>query len=145
MSGLELDLAVLERRLHHLALAVDRLADYQDLPLDRFESDEGIDWTVLHGLQLCIQAVLDISAHLVAASGTAVPDQYSSSVALLGRLGILPQEFAERIAPMAGFRNILVHQYLDVDMGLVKQVLDEQLDDFRTFGRHIECYLKQSD
>lgn len=143
MSGLELDVAVIQRRLNHLAKSVKKLEAWQDTSLEQLESDEGVDWTVLHGLQICIQAVLDISAHLIAGSGEAVPDQYRSGISELSRLKILPAEFAERIAAMAGFRNILVHQYLDVDMEIVKHILDDRLDDFEAFGQYIQRYLDQ--
>lgn len=141
MSGLELDPVLLQRRLHHLATAVSRLESFKSVTLEQLEQGESIDWAVLYGLQTCIQAVLDISAHLVAASGSAVTDSYRSGLLALGRLGILPQEFAQRIADMAGFRNILVHDYLDVDMAVVKRILDEQLDDFKEFGQHVERYM----
>src|SRR5690606_29868535 len=108
MSGLELDLAVLRRRLHHLAVTATRLDEYRDAPLDRLESEDGTDWVVLHGLQLCIQAVLDITAHIVAASGASVPDTYRDGIGALERLGVLPADFVDQIADMAGFLNILV-------------------------------------
>lgn len=144
MSGLELDPALLQRRLHHLASAVKRLELFKGMTLEQLEKGEGADWAVLYGLQTCIQAVLDVSAHLVAASGSAVSDSYRAGMLALGQIGVLPQPFAERIADMAGFRNILVHDYLDVDMAVVKRVLDEQLDDFKVFGQHVERYIAQS-
>lgn len=141
MNNAELDPAIVRRRLDHLAAAVSRLQDYRGVPLAQLESDDGTDWIVLHGLQLAIQAVLDMSSYILATSGKSVPDQYRPGILTLATLRILPADFAERIAAMAGFRNILVHEYLDVDMALVKQVLDEQLNDFVTFGKHIGVYL----
>lgn len=70
-----------------------------------------------------------------------MPDSYREGVIVLGRLGVLSEEFAERIAGMAGFRNILVHDYLDVDLGIVKQLLDERLDDFRKFGQQVQDHV----
>lgn len=142
MDGLELDPAVLQRRLRHLANAVSRLERFRDIPLEQLDPDDGTDWAVLHGLQICIQAVLDISAHVLASTGATVPDQYRTGILMLGKLRVLPEEFAGRIAAMAGFRNILVHDYLDVDLTIVKRILDEQLDDFKLFGQYVEQYLE---
>jgi len=33
----------------------------------------------------------------------------------MGELGVLPVDFARHLAPLAGFRNILVHEYLEVE------------------------------
>ena len=44
---------------------------------------------------------------------------------------------AAKIAPMAGLRNILVHDYLDIDREKLYDLLRTHLDDFKEFGRHI--------
>jgi uncharacterized protein YutE (UPF0331/DUF86 family) len=62
-------------------------------------------------------------------------------IARLRALGILPVEFTEKIKSMAGFRNLLVHGYIEVDLKEVYRVLHENLSDFETFGRHVEAYL----
>ncbi|MYK88183.1 MAG: DUF86 domain-containing protein, partial [Acidobacteria bacterium] len=41
----------------------------------------------------------------------------------------------------AGFRNVLVHGYLDVDVDLVAKLLGESLDDFEEFAGHLERWL----
>ncbi len=43
------------------------------------------------------------------------PRDYYESILRLGELDVLPADFAKRLAPLAGFRNILVHEYLVVD------------------------------
>lgn len=60
----------------------------------------------------------------------------------LGREGVFPPEFAQRFAGIAGFRNILIHEYLAVDPARVHHLLQTGLDDFRTFARHVAEYLK---
>ncbi|MEW6282815.1 MAG: HepT-like ribonuclease domain-containing protein [Candidatus Eremiobacterota bacterium] len=58
----------------------------------------------------------------------------------LGRQGVLPMAFAEKISAMAQFRNVLVHAYLHINRGLVYDFLS-RLDDFDTFARHVEAWL----
>ena len=45
---------------------------------------------------------------------------------------------------MAGFRNVLVHAYLDVDLDVLVRALREGLDDFRAFALHVEAWLAQA-
>ena len=54
--------------------------------------------------------------------------------------GIVPDELAEHLARAAGFRNVLVHQYTDVDDSIVTESL-EQLDDFRGFVASVSAWL----
>lgn len=62
----------------------------------------------------------------------------------LAELGAIPAEFATRLRPIAGFRNVLVHGYLQVDLAVVEQVLKEKLDDIEVFARHIEAFLDRA-
>ena len=66
---------------------------------------------------------------------------YTDVIVRLGAAGILPKQFSEKIKPMAGFRNILVHEYTEIDLREVYRVLQENLSDFEIFGKYIEAYL----
>lgn len=92
------------------------------------------------GLQLCVQNVLGVATHLIASAGRDAAD-YASAIDELGALGVLPAEFARRLRAIAGFRNILVHGYLEVDVARLNRILRDQLDDFVDFARHVERYL----
>ncbi len=95
---------------------------------------------VERGLQLCTQNVLDVATHLAASAGRDVPD-YATAIDQLADLGILSGEFAERFRAVAGFRNVIVHGYLDVDLEIVHRLLNERLDDFVEFARRVNDYL----
>ena len=138
MSPAQLDAALVGRHLAALDTAVRQLRPHAGKPL----ADLGLDerWTIERGLQVCIQNCLDIATHLVAAAGRDVPD-YTAAVDLLVDVGVLPAEFARRFRGVAGFRNVLVHGYLDVDPALVHRMLNERLDDFEVFARHVEGHL----
>ena len=145
MTGARLDHEVIDRRLRNLLDAVQVLREYQGLTLDELAATPRTYWAVQHGLQLCVQSVLDVAAHCVAALGGPVHDEYRGNILALGPLGILPRDFAERIAPMAGFRNILVHEYIDVDLCEVHDVLTQHLDDFVEFAGYVDSYLSRQD
>ena len=93
-----------------------------------------------HGLQISIQIVLD-GNQLLAQRGENSLDDYIYVIIRLGNAGFLPKQFAQRIKPMAGFRNILVREYTEIDLRGVYRVLQENLSDFEIFGKYIEAYL----
>jgi uncharacterized protein YutE (UPF0331/DUF86 family) len=133
-------------RRHLIALddALANLRRHRATPLETLRSDRDILWAVERGLQVCAQNVLDIATHIVASAGRDAPD-YTTALDELARLGILPGEYVARFRGIAGFRNVLVHAYLDVDVRRVHEVLNNQLDDFADFAGHIERHLKQPD
>jgi len=52
-------------------------------------------------------------------------------------MGILDADFAQRFRAVAGFRNLLVHGYLEVDLARLHKLLNERLDDFVAFADRI--------
>ena len=73
-------------------------------------------WSIEHGLQLAIQLVIDIGNHILAAIGESRIEEYADIIDRLGEKDIIPSNFAKDIRDMAGFRNILVHEYIEVDL-----------------------------
>jgi uncharacterized protein YutE (UPF0331/DUF86 family) len=57
-------------------------------------------------------------------------------------LGILPAELAQKLRPLAGFRNALVHGYLSLDLRRVHAVLNVHLEDVRELARKVNAYLE---
>jgi uncharacterized protein YutE (UPF0331/DUF86 family) len=80
-------------------------------------------------LQLAVEALLDMGAHLVAIKELGTVTRYRDIPALLERGGYLAQSQQERWTKIIGFRNILVHDYLEIDRGIVYEVLQENLGD----------------
>jgi uncharacterized protein YutE (UPF0331/DUF86 family) len=61
----------------------------------------------------------------------------------LGQLGVLPSDFAHRFRAIAGFRNVLVHGYLMVELPRVHALLNSGLDDFVEFARHVQRFIER--
>jgi uncharacterized protein YutE (UPF0331/DUF86 family) len=142
MNPGQVDAAVIRRHLLALDAAVQRLRRHAGSPLAAFLADPDEQWTVERGLHLCAQNVLDIATHIAAGSGHDAPD-YAAAVDFLGESGVLPREFATRARGIAGFRNVLVHGYLAVDLRRIHELLNAGLDDFVQFARYIESYLSR--
>ncbi|MGH9365797.1 MAG: type VII toxin-antitoxin system HepT family RNase toxin [Thermoanaerobaculia bacterium] len=141
MSPGRVDPAVVRRHLLAIDEAVQTLRRHQRKPVEILASDREKLWMVERGLQLCAQNALDVATHLAASAGRDVPD-YGAAVDRLGELGVLPQDFAARFRAVAGFRNVIVHGYLDVDPNVVHRLLNERLDDFGEFARYIDRHLR---
>jgi len=137
-----LDAERIVRHLQDVSSTLRVLETLQHIPYEVFAADPKTYWAVEKGLERCIQNVLDVSAHVLASLGGPVPDDYGSLLVELGKRHILPQEFALRVSPMAGFRNILVHEYLEVDLCEVYDALQNRLDDFREFADYIVRFLE---
>jgi uncharacterized protein YutE (UPF0331/DUF86 family) len=96
---------------------------------------------VEHTLQLGIQAALDAASHIVSDERLGEPRTNRELFTLLGRSGILSLPLVETLEEMAGFRNVVVHGYQDVNLAIVRDVLEHRLDDLLAFSAAIRDWL----
>ena len=80
-------------------------------------------------LQLAIEASLDMGCHIVADEGLGTVEQDRDIPRLFRENGFIDAELEQRWIRMIGFRNILVHEYLEVDRGIVYDVVRNRLGD----------------
>ena len=139
------DRQLIEQHLQNMEEALANLRRYQHLSLEEFEKDLSLIWIAEKGLQILIQNLLDIGAHLLASEIRNDWDDYGEIIAKLGQHGIIPKDFSERIKGMAGLRNILVHEYLRVDVNKLHDFVKNQLGDFVEFMAHIQSYLEKAE
>ncbi len=136
------DVELVRRHLLALDAAAQNLGRHAGKPLEALTQSRDEAWAVERGLQLCAQNALDVATHLAASAGRDASD-YATAIDQLAALGALPADFAARFRAIAGFRNILVHAYLEVDLGRLHQVLNERLSDFAEFAAHVDAYLRR--
>jgi uncharacterized protein YutE (UPF0331/DUF86 family) len=139
-----LDRQVIEAHLQNMEEALANLGRYRTLSLEEVKKDLSLVWIVEKGLQILIQNLLDIGAHVLASEIKNDWDDYGEIILKLGHHGILPMDFSERIQGMAGLRNILIHEYLRVDVPRLYDYLKNRLGDFTEFMSYIQEYLEKS-
>ena len=74
--------------------------------------------------------MLDICNHAVADMKLEVPDEEKQTFQILAKHKLIPQRLAKTLTLMAGMRNVLVHEYLEVDVRRVYSTLSDHLADF---------------
>lgn len=99
----------------------------------RYLSDLDTRLRAERALQLAIQIVIDVGAHLVSELGLTPPPDYRGVFTSLVQGGVIEEPLGSRLAEAAGMRNLLVHGYADLDDRQVWRSL-ERLDDLRGFA-----------
>lgn len=82
---------------------------------------------------MAIEPATDVADHVIASEGLRPATSFADSFRSLHEGGWIDAELAEA----AGFRNVLVHQYADVDDGRVVENLRTRLDDLDAYVRQI--------
>lgn len=84
-------------------------------------------------LQRLCELTIDLANHIVKKYKLGLPKESKTSFEILSREKIIPEELAKEMIGMIGFRNILVHEYQKVDLGIMKSIIENQLNDFISF------------
>lgn len=129
------DRHLVEKRL---GFVVDCVAEIRRLARpDQLGSDTVQLRFVERTLQIAIQAMLDIALIVSAERHLGEPNTNRELFAMLAKDGWLQPELVAICEKMAGFRNIIVHQYLAVDPAIVRSIVESQLDDLLSFVRGV--------
>jgi uncharacterized protein YutE (UPF0331/DUF86 family) len=59
----------------------------------------------------------------------------------MGEIGVLPPEFARQLAPVAGLRNVLTHEYLDLKWDRIYKSLQEDVDNLARFSEFVRRWI----
>lgn len=131
----------LRERIAALREAVARLRRLR--ASDSGSDDDLIEWATERGLQVAAQALFDVGNHLLSGAFSERPAEYAAIPSRLRAHGVISEALEERLRGLAGFRNLLVHDYVRVDFGRVRELLDTRLDDFDVFAAEVERWLEK--
>ncbi len=100
----------------------------------------------VHHLRVALESVLDISRHIIAVKGFGIADPETKNlIDILGKNGVIPYDFSQKIRGMAGMRNAIVHVYWNLDYEKVFEMVKERLSDFEDFARYILDYVSKEE
>jgi uncharacterized protein YutE (UPF0331/DUF86 family) len=118
MTWLVERLAELRRYIDHLRAIRPRVAGPTAM-----EHDLSLKNDVVHSLLLVYQLVIDISGELAARRGERFED-YTTAIRALAHDSRFPSALVTELARLPGFGNVVVHEYIELDMGRVMDALD---------------------
>lgn len=131
-------------RLGALEVDLRDLTAKQDTSKRAYREDRDLQAIVERRFETAIQACLDVAAHVVASEGYREPTDDADLFRVLEEEGTLSADVADRMVEMAGFRNVLAHEYADIDHERVYGHLQD-LDHFRRFAEEVAAFIAAED
>ena len=96
-------------------------------------NDQDVQDIFVLNLQRAVQAAIDLAAHLVADEKIGLPANLKENFTLLESRQIIDAPLSRRLQAIVGFRNIAVHDYQQLDLTILKSILQHRLGDLDTF------------
>jgi uncharacterized protein YutE (UPF0331/DUF86 family) len=136
-----LDAALVRRKLATIARNLGDLATVSALTLDEYRRDRFRQKGIERLLQETIEAAVDANQHLLREVARAPAQDYHASFVALGDADIVPAALAAALAPAAGMRNRLVHEYDVIDDAIVLAAVGVAVRDFGAYVHAVERFL----
>jgi uncharacterized protein YutE (UPF0331/DUF86 family) len=132
---------ILRKRMNKLDEYLAILRQLQRYARDEFLSNPEHYGSAERFLHLAIEALLDMGNHVIADENLGVVDWYSDVPRIFSDKGFISTDLCERWIRMIGFRNTLVHEYIDIDRTIVFETLQHGLGDIEQLQRVFAGFL----
>ena len=139
----ELDRALVQRKLAAIARNLGDLGAIEGLTLEEYRRDRFRQKGTERLLQETVEVAVDVNLQLLSARGHPTPPDYHESFVGAGRAGIIPEDLARQLAPSAGLRNRLLHEYDALDDVIVLGAVRDARRQFAAFVAAIERHTGQ--
>jgi len=139
-----IDKKIIENLLLYLDSEIKEIEDSK-VSKDNLDEEENGIFTdaTKYRMQTAVEAVINIAEHVVAGLNLGKPEFARDLFSLLVKEGIIEEGLSEKLKDAVGLRNILVHMYRDVDLGILVDSATVGLDDLRVFAKTINEFLEK--
>lgn len=131
----------IRQRLLKLEEVISRLEELRRADSRALQHSFRDTWAAERGLQLGAEIILDVGNHILSAHFGVSARDYEDIIAQLGINGVIDSQTRDRLKGLGGFRNILVHGYLQVDPDRITEFLAKGPANFSDFARAVREWL----
>lgn len=136
------DKGVISKKINLVNHSLLRLEKYKNIKLDEYLENEDVQDITIHNLFITLQYVIDIGTHIIADEEFEEVSFFSDIPIILAKENVISKESVASLKSMIGFRNILAHQYGDLDLKIVYNIIQNNIKDIYLFLHSVIEYCK---
>jgi len=133
-----MDRDVINRKLESLRRCIARIASKRPIRPDVLWVNDDLQDIIALNLERAVQICVDIAAHVISQTELPVPSTMGEGFARLAELRVISPQVATSLQKAVAFRNILVHNYTNINWDIVANILTGHLTDFVQFAQAID-------
>ncbi len=134
--------AFIAQSLQELDRVASELEKYLAVSVDQLQGNLSLRWTVERGLLAGLGLVFQVADHILSSHFHSTPESYQQLLTELRGHGVIGREAHEQLKGAGGFRNVLVHEYIKVDLNEVARMIPLAPGAFRCFSRDVLSWLE---
>ncbi|NPV43618.1 MAG: DUF86 domain-containing protein [Firmicutes bacterium] len=133
---------VILKKTNLIRYHLGRIKSKSSVSMEQFLKDEDIKDIVCHNLFIVLQYIIDICNHIIADEGMKEPVFLSDIADILAKEKVIREELIVPLKNMIRLRNLLAHQYGDIDFKAIYNITKYNLKDIYVFLDDIIYYTK---
>lgn len=90
---------------------------------------------------MAIECVIDLGNHIISDMNYRKPESSRDIFLVLYENKVINDKLKNNLCNMVSFRNILVHDYLKLDRGIVYDIVMDRLGDIKSFVKVIKDFI----
>src|SRR4030043_692968 len=126
------DPGVILNRAEQIEKHLERMRSFASLSHEAFLGDSVAQDVVEYNLFQIVNHLIDIFQHIVVDEEYGFPETAYEAAQVLLTKGILGEQEVEIFKQMVGFRNVVGHDYININKDIVYQILTHGEKDIRT-------------
>ena len=99
--------------------------------------------SIVLNLQRACELSIDISNYIISMKNFEIPKTSRQSFEIIKNHNVIDSKTAENLQKMVGFRNIAVHNYKQLSLEVLAEIINNNLNDFETFSSQVLEFLKK--
>ena len=136
------NIRVIETKISSIQKYLKILRNYQKYSQREIEDNLTLRGATERYLYLITQAAIDLAEAVISLKNFRRPSSYTEIFYILKEEKFISSELTEKLAKMAGFRNIITHDYENLDFGIIYEVLKNRLIDIEKFFQRVKEKLR---
>jgi len=137
-----IDKTLVIRKINLISEDFEALKSLAALGYDEYVAESTNEVLAERYLERMIGRLIDINYHIITEQGHPPPSDCYKSFLELAEIRVLPQDFARKIAPCAGLRNRIVHEYDEIDTVKVYEGIQTAVEDVPRFLKYVTEFIK---
>ncbi len=125
------------RKVEQIERCVSRIREEYIGHEREFETNQTKQDAILLNIQRACQVAIDLATHVVRLKKLGIPEDVRDCFVLLEKGKIISQALSKNLQGMVGFRNIIVHEYDQLNLEIARSVIENHLDDFIAFTKNV--------
>lgn len=127
--------------LDKLDQVLRELRSLGELTVERLQAEWIVRRAVERDLQIAVEVVIDVCQRVLSLKGVAPAATARAALVACEGLGMV--ESAEKYRPLVGFRNILVHDYDDLRLEVVVEIVNQRLAVLADFRDEVLAFVSR--